>query len=456
MRIDRKNSPFYFVTILALGLFLVVAIRFGEYPRVPFAHGGAGQNVSGFAWSQTIGWISFNCLDSSGASSPQQNTCATADYGVNIEMSTGNFSGFAWSSSFGYINFSPTPDAATGCTASPCARLDGATNNVSGWARACDVLAAADCTGTTMKSSQALGGWDGWIKLSDPSWANPANYGYLGSPGVVYDAGGHNGIYFDPASSKLKGFAWGGLVVGWVDFAPVVPPGAGGVFVNLPPPGISVTPIQLDFGNVEVATSRTLAFSVTNTGAIGSLLSGTVTVPSGTSFTISSGNAYVTCTGSTSCTYNFIPSSSSGLLNVTFTPPAASSGETTQVTFSSGGALADVAKTVFGNGVYLVSSSGLNFGNVVIGKTKDLVLTIQNNGSLDLGSDNLSFPFPVYTCVFGCPFNLPPGASVNATIRFTPTAVAVYNGNAYLTAHPSVTFPFTGNGVTASFKFKDQ
>lgn len=462
----RSNYFLSILAVLALALVLFLAISFGEYPSVPFAHGGAGQNVSGFAWSQTIGWISFNCLDSSGASSPQQNTCATTDYGVNVDMSTGNFSGFAWSSSIGYINFNPTPDGVA-CTASPCARLDSATNNVSGWARACDVLAAADCTGTTVKSSPVLGGWDGWIKLSDSTWTNPANYGYLGQSGVVYDSGGHHGVYLDPASSKLKGFAWGGLVIGWVDFAPIVPPGKGGVFVNLPPPGISVTPIQLDFGNVEVNTSKTLAFSITNTGATGSFLSGVVTAPPGTSFTISSGNAYVTCSSSISCTYNFIPSSSSGLLNVIFTPSAVGNGQTTQVTFSSGGALPDVVKTVFGNGVYLVSGSGasnpgnvgsgvLNFGSVVVGRTKDLVLTIQNNGSVDLGSDNLSFPFPVYTCVLGCPFNLPPGASVNATIRFTPSAVASYNGDAYLTAHPSVTFMFTGRGVGAQFKFKEQ
>ena len=447
---------------LVVIVMLVVHHNRGEAPPIESAYASFSQNVSGFAWSSDIGWISFNCLDSSGASSPQQNTCATADYGVNIDFvgGTGNLTGFAWSSNIGYINFNPTPDPATGCTASPCARLDLATNNVAGYARACSVLLAADCTGTAMKSDSQLAGWDGWIKLSDPSWTNPANYGYLGQPGVVYDAVGHSGIYFDPRFSLLKGFAWGGIVVGWLDFAPVVPPAVGGVFVYLPSPIVSVTPIQLDFQNVDSTTGKPLAFTIANTGEAGSYLSGDITVPAGTPFTLSDpdlGNPFITCSGSTSCAYDGIPSGGYALLNVTFTPPEIGTGQTTQVTFDSVGVPPPIVKTVFGNGVYLVSGqAGFDFGNVLVWKKKDLILTITNSGTLDLGSNDLSFPFPTYTCVSGCPFNLPPGASVNVTIRFAPTAVQTYDGNAFLTTKPSVIFPITGAGVIMTFQFKDQ
>lgn len=460
MRHPRPNSFRYLAPVALLAFVLAIVLSRGS---APLAEADATHAVSGFAWSSDIGWISFNCLDSSGASSPQQNTCGTANYGVDINFTSGNFSGFAWSSSLGYINFAPTPDpGGTGCTSAPCAQLDTA-GNVSGWARACAVLTAADCTGTAVKGAGTLGGWDGWIKLADPSWTNPANYGYLGSPGVTYDAGGHHGIYLDPRTAKLKGFAWGGAVVGWIDFAPIVPPAVGGVVVNLPPPIISVTPIQLGYGRVEVNTSKMLTFTITNTAGQWSYLSGTISIPGGTPFVLSSGSAAVTCSSGTSCTYDVIPTMGTGLLNVTFTPPEAGNGQTTQVTFHSGGALADVVKVVVGDGVYFVSGvgsspgpGGMNFGSVALGRYKDLVLRITNDGVIGLGSNDLSFPFPVYTCIAGCPFTLTPGVPNDVTIRFRPTATTTYDGNATLAAHPSVVFPFTGKGIIGVFRFRDQ
>jgi hypothetical protein len=50
---------------------------------------GAG-NLSGYAWGENIGWISFSC-----ANNPP--TCATTgSYGVHIDPATGIWSGHAW------------------------------------------------------------------------------------------------------------------------------------------------------------------------------------------------------------------------------------------------------------------------------------------------------------------------------------------------------------------------
>ncbi len=105
---------------------------------------GTANNVSGWAWSSNIGWISFNCTN--------RGTCATVNYGVNIARdpgnpAIGNFSGYAWSANIGWIHFAP----AGPYPAAPhhSARVDLATGIVSGWARAL----AHD------------GGWAGWIKL---------------------------------------------------------------------------------------------------------------------------------------------------------------------------------------------------------------------------------------------------------------------------------------------------
>ncbi|KKN97178.1 hypothetical protein LCGC14_0161550 [marine sediment metagenome] len=121
-------------------------------------------NVSGFAWSENIGWISFNCFNDYDGDGILESHCADAgypsDYGVNVDLGTGLFSGYAWSEHIGWITFNS--GELVGCPDGSClAQLDIATNEVSGWARA---LAYGD-------------GWDGWIKLRGtagvPTCVNP-------------------------------------------------------------------------------------------------------------------------------------------------------------------------------------------------------------------------------------------------------------------------------------------
>jgi hypothetical protein len=155
---------------------------------------GTAQNVSGYAWSENIGWISFNCTNDHDENTAGVQTCTAmggADYGVNIDNLTGAFFGFAWSSNIGWIKFNPAgpyPEAPL----SP-ATLDFATNQVSGWARACAGAANPDCTGGTNPDA---GGWDGWIKMRGVS----ANYG----------------VSWNSSTKEFTGFAWGSDVIGWL------------------------------------------------------------------------------------------------------------------------------------------------------------------------------------------------------------------------------------------------
>ncbi len=67
---------------------------------------GSDYNVSGWAWSENYGWISFNCNDAS---------CASSDYGVDLNEDSGSFSGWAWSDNLGWINFGdPLYDSVSG------------------------------------------------------------------------------------------------------------------------------------------------------------------------------------------------------------------------------------------------------------------------------------------------------------------------------------------------------
>ncbi len=67
------------------------------------ANDGAG-NLSGWAWNDNIGWISFCGNDSSG-SGATGGCPASPTYQVKIDSSSGDFSGWAWNDVIGWISF---------------------------------------------------------------------------------------------------------------------------------------------------------------------------------------------------------------------------------------------------------------------------------------------------------------------------------------------------------------
>lgn len=118
------------------------------------AKAGAPVNLNGYAWSDNIGWVSFNS-DNSGAGSG-------ANYAVTLATSTGNpnlgtFGGYAWSSNIGWVSFNPSINSTCplqtedngDCTP----RVNMKTGQVQGWIRA-----LAGCTGdaTTWDGTKCL------------------------------------------------------------------------------------------------------------------------------------------------------------------------------------------------------------------------------------------------------------------------------------------------------------
>lgn len=149
-----------------------------------------GHNVFGTAWGATdnqgIGWISMNNCDMSG-------NCSGPGFGVNVDTS-GVFTGEAWSSNYGWVDFqgrggfacpggSPTVDLA-----------------------AVETNGSAPVTGFAYVSSAGSGDsyWDGCIGMSGNG--TNGNWG-TGDAGVTLDSNGN-----------LTGLAWGGNVIGWVQF----------------------------------------------------------------------------------------------------------------------------------------------------------------------------------------------------------------------------------------------
>ena len=225
-------------------------------------------NVMGFAWSSTAGWISFNSkncdVDKDGiyegnsegvpvGSTPAPPGCQTngavKSYGVNLD-SGGILSGYAWSENIGWITFgygvSGDPDFGdiSGCPSGACqASLDGAGDFI-GWARACSVF-SADCSGA-LKNPWETGDWDGWINLKgNINNCDTDNNGRLdvscGGDGIILadDCDTDNNEFLDVAcggidnltipvnsgnykvilsGGNFNGWAWGGDVTGWISF----------------------------------------------------------------------------------------------------------------------------------------------------------------------------------------------------------------------------------------------
>ena len=180
-----KKSYIYLVGctfLFVLGLsFVTGSIAQAQTPVAPVA-------LSGWAWSSTIGWLSFNSSNS-GAGSPPGSS-----YGVNMSGFNNGIAvlgGQAWSPNIGWVSFddADVKNCPVG-TCTPTVNLN--TGVVSGWAKAL----AGD--GTM--------GWDGWIGLSSTTWG----VSFARVPNTF--------------NATFSGSAWGSTNVGWLSFDSVTCP----------------------------------------------------------------------------------------------------------------------------------------------------------------------------------------------------------------------------------------
>ena len=222
------KSIFFGVVAVA---FLLLTVSF----FLPLTVHAAPQQLHGWAWSSNIGWIGFNCADVS--------ACATANYKVTFDDVSGDLSGYAWSSSIGWVWFDI---AAAGCpngTCPPKVNMSGGVDKqVTGWARACSVFANTNSCAGGLKSNAARGGWDGWIELSGTNHISP---NATGAGGVTYRVG----------LSKFVGFAWGGDVIGWLNFDQIA---------ITPPSTFTLTVNSIGASGVSIVGSSAIYCGITN------------------------------------------------------------------------------------------------------------------------------------------------------------------------------------------------
>jgi hypothetical protein len=99
--------------------------------------------------------------------------------------------------------------------------------------------------------------------------------------------------------------------------------------------------------------------------------------------------------------------------------------------------------------------SNLDFGNVSVGQTKDLTLSVVNSGSAPLTVSSIvssNARFAVTTPA--APFNVAAGATQSVNVRFSPTAAGALSGTLTVSgndpARPSIAINLTGTGTAAT------
>lgn len=154
-------------------------------------------NLHEYAWSGgssrtggpvdgTIGWVSLNCVEGGAG---RTNVCSTSPYSLNINATTGNITGYAWSSHVGWLSFNQTSSTgvaeASACGSQAMVNFAATTSDkpLSGWAK--------------FLNGNPATGWDGCVKLKSTG-AEPA-YGVVYRPGAT----GNNIIGYGWGSSVV-------------------------------------------------------------------------------------------------------------------------------------------------------------------------------------------------------------------------------------------------------------
>lgn len=240
------------------------------------------------------------------------------------------------------------------------------------------------------------------------------------------------------------------------------PPAAGAVSGNLtitsngsnptltvPVSGTGVTPGALDptpdslaFGSVTVGSSASLSMTLTNTGGANVTISQANVTGSGFSITGLTLPATLTPAQSVSFTVKFTPTAAG---NVSGNIAVISNGSNSPLNIPlSGDGLAPGSLTA--------NPTSVSFGNVIIGSSKTVAVTVTNTGGVNVTISNaattgasFSFTGP------NLPLTLGAGQSTTFNTIFTPPSAGTKNGSLTITSdanNPTLTVPLQGVGVT--------
>jgi len=210
--------------------------------------------------------------------------------------------------------------------------------------------------------------------------------------------------------------------------------------VPTPIAGLSVT--TLGFGNVATNSNATLSVTLTNSGN-GPLTINSSTV-TGTGFTKVTGGCGTILNAGATCN-----------ISVRFAPTSAGAKTGSLVITDNTNNVANSTQTVTltGTGVapspiVNLSTTALNFGNVMVGAPATQVVTLTNSGTATLNIASATVSGTGFTKVAGgCGTTLNAGANCNITVQAAPTATGAIIGNLVITDN---TGGVTGSQQTVS------
>jgi hypothetical protein len=186
---------------ISLGIFLCIIFSF----NTSYVSASEADNISGWAWSPNIGWISMNCTTGSATGG---DICDQSNYGVSFQ--NGLWSGYAWNPHVGWISFNPSDTAVCSPTSNaPFARvLSASSDGEIGSSGYTDSFDGCISIKSLTKGDQVA--YSSFEKIKS-RLARSFNMYNLFKPEKAY------------ASScfAIDGSAWGSHVVGWISFSQV-------------------------------------------------------------------------------------------------------------------------------------------------------------------------------------------------------------------------------------------
>ena len=165
---------------------------------------------------------------------------------------------------------------------------------------------------------------------------------------------------------------------------------------------------ELGFGNVDINTTSDKTLTITNNGNRDLTVS-SISYPAGFSGSWSG------------------PIAAGGSQNVTVTfSPVATGDYSGNISVTSDATSGDGSIAVSGKGVtrVIALSGNMDFGDVSVGESADLTLTITNNGNMDLTVNDITYPDDFSGSWSG---TISAGQSQDVTVNFAPTEAAEYS-----------------------------
>ncbi len=186
-----------------------------------------------------------------------------------------------------------------------------------------------------------------------------------------------------------------------------------GVATN--PAALAVSPASLDFGSIRYGTTASRSFTLRNTGD--GVISGTATVDP--PFLIVPPANYTVGNGQT------------GTVLVQFQPADVGAYSKTVNFSGAAGAASTVTGTATNSArlAILPATNLFDFGPVPVGSNAEISIVVSNAGSDILGGGMWAVANPPFSVTEGPSYNLAPGATQAAQLRFSPKTAGQFNGS---------------------------